>query len=243
MFVFPMSGRGKRFLEAGYAVEKYLLEVEGKTIFEKAVSSFENYFHTDKFLFVMRDDDINERHVNALIASLGIKDFVVVKIRESLGQADTVRKGLKSLDPLTFDNGLLDEEIYIFNVDSFLLNFQKFKPSGKAVASLDVFRPVGEHFSFVEPHPKLSNIVCNVTEKVKVSDLASTGLYYFKHSRYFFQCIETDADRVSSQYGEIFVAPLFNHFIERGQVVTYREIRNDEIVILGTPLEYEVYVR
>ena len=33
MFVFPMSGRGKRFLEAGYAVEKYLLEVEGKTIF------------------------------------------------------------------------------------------------------------------------------------------------------------------------------------------------------------------
>lgn len=243
MFIFPMSGRGNRFLEAGYSVEKYLLEVEGKKILEKAVLSFEKYFQTDKFLFVMRNDDVNEQHVTALIASLGIKDFIVVTIGESEGQADTVQKGLKSLDPIVFDNGLLEEEIYIFNVDSFLLNFKKFEPSAKTIASLDVFRPVGDHFSFVEPHPKLSNIVSNVTEKVKVSDLASTGLYYFKHLRYFFQCMETEADRISSQYGEVFVAPLFNHFIERGQVVTYREIDNEEIVILGTPLEYEKYVK
>jgi dTDP-glucose pyrophosphorylase len=243
MFVFPMGGRGKRFVEAGYAVKKHLLEVQGKTVFENAVSSFEKYFNSDKFLFVMREDDNSENQVNDLIVSLGVKEFKIVKIYDSLGQADSVKKGLEALALSTFDNALLDEEIYIFNIDSFLLNFEKFEPSANAIGALDVFRPTGSHFSFIEAHPSLPNTVSKVTEKVKVSDLASTGLYYFKHAKFFLECIEAEADRVLLEYGEVFVAPLFNHFIEKGQIVMYREICNDEIVILGTPVEYETYVR
>ena len=242
MFVFPMSGRAQRFLEAGYDVEKYLLKVEGFTIFERAVMSFQEYFHSDKFVFIMRDDDKNKNLVRQLIVAMDITSFSIVEISHSYGQADTVRQGIFILELNNCGKNLQDEEIYIFNIDSFLMCFKKFSMNENVKASLDVFRPVGEHFSFVTPHTCLPNTVHSVTEKIKVSDLASTGLYYFKYVKDFLECIDIAGESVIDQYGELYVAPLLNYLVQRDELVTYREIENDEIVILGTPLEYEDYV-
>ena len=37
--VIPMAGRGIRFSEAGYTIPKPLIQIQGKTIIERAVES------------------------------------------------------------------------------------------------------------------------------------------------------------------------------------------------------------
>ena len=58
MFVIPMVGKSSRFFEAGFSVPKYALPIGGKSVFECAVRSFEKYFKTDNFLFVVRDNSL-----------------------------------------------------------------------------------------------------------------------------------------------------------------------------------------
>jgi len=243
MFVFPMSGRGERFLIAGYDTEKYLLMVGGKTILECALLSFEKYFLSDKFILVMRNDDVNVTLVRDLITSIGIRDFSIISIDESLGQADTVKRGIQIAQLEEPDVFLGNQELYIFNIDSFLFGFTKFDQPENVRGALDVFFAPSDHFSFVVPDRQFLNTVCRVTEKVRVSDLASTGLYYFKYVEDFINCIKELGESVISEYGELFVAPLYNYLIGQGLTIKYREVKSSEIVILGTPGEYENYAK
>ena len=47
--VIPMSGRGQRFINAGYTVAKPLIEVDGKPIIEHVVDMFSQ---EDTFIFI-----------------------------------------------------------------------------------------------------------------------------------------------------------------------------------------------
>jgi CTP:molybdopterin cytidylyltransferase MocA len=55
IIVFPMAGRSQRFRNAGYEQPKFMLPLQGATMFEHAVTSFKQYFDTATFLFVTRD--------------------------------------------------------------------------------------------------------------------------------------------------------------------------------------------
>ena len=38
--VIPMSGMSRRFMDAGYTVPKYLLEIDGKTVIEHIIDLY-----------------------------------------------------------------------------------------------------------------------------------------------------------------------------------------------------------
>ena len=75
MIVIPMAGLSSRFFKAGYEKPKYMLEAHGQTLFDHSVKSFEKYFETEKFLFIIRDVYGTLDFVKERIASLGISDF------------------------------------------------------------------------------------------------------------------------------------------------------------------------
>ena len=54
MIIIPMAGKSSRFYKAGYTLPKFMLPLNGKTIFEEAVSSFKKYFKTD-FFFLLQE--------------------------------------------------------------------------------------------------------------------------------------------------------------------------------------------
>ena len=56
MIVIPMLGKSSRFTNAGYNLPKYMLPVKDKSVFCWSMSSFENYFTTEEFLFLVRKD-------------------------------------------------------------------------------------------------------------------------------------------------------------------------------------------
>lgn len=115
--IIPMAGLSSRFVKAGYTLPKYMLYVKDKTLFNLAVSSFDKYFRTCKFVFIVRDVYDTPRFVEEECKLLGITDFQVVVTEPTRGQAETVYKGIEGA------NILADESILIFNIDTFRPGF------------------------------------------------------------------------------------------------------------------------
>jgi hypothetical protein len=228
MIVIPMVGRSSRFFQAGYAVPKYQLSLNGRSVFWHSVDSFRRYFDDEKFVFLCRRDFNAHDFIQADLSHLGVKQFRIQSFEaETRGQADTVYQGLRGVDP--------EEPLYIFNIDTFRPGFEKSLVSCDGY--LEVFVGEGDHWSFVQPGP--SSSVVATTEKVRISNLCSDGLYYFKRKGDFDAAFEDASCRQELVQGEFYVAPLYNYLIRSGKMIRYVVVSPDSIVFCGTPSEYE----
>lgn len=228
MFLIPMAGRSSRFYNAGYSVPKYRLMLAGGSVFDQAVGSFAAYFETDFFRFVVRADDGAADFVPDAARRLGIRDFdLLVLERETAGQAETVSLGLAGLSA--------QEPVYIFNIDTFRPGFRK--ACQGCDGYLEVFEAPGDHWSFVEPGP--DGRVLRTTEKDRISNLCSDGLYYFRTPALFEDAYIQARESGASVKGEYFVAPLYNHLIGAGRDVRYTVVPRQEVILCGTPAEYQ----
>jgi hypothetical protein len=237
MIVIPMAGQSRRFREAGYARPKYELPLQGETLFACCVRSFERYFASERFLFVARRDAGAESFIARECDRLGIAAHHTVTLDQpTRGQAETVLLGLRRAECGA------NESILIFNIDTIRPGYA-FPPEARdADGYLEVVRAAGEHWSFVRPAAAFNGRVAETTEKRRISELCSTGLYYFARAVDFTSACEAalcEADVYLDRWGEIYVAPLYNRLISAGKRVNHAEVPASRVHFAGTPLEYE----
>ena len=233
MFVFPMLGRSSRFFNDGYTVPKYKLPlgVEGQVVFDHVLGSFRRYFDTDLFVLQCRADTHDRPFLIERMHALGVRRFEVIEhAGETGGQAESVE--------LSLARAPQEEELFIVNIDTVLYNFEKDAARGKVAGYLEVFRGEGTHWSFVEPSSDRLGYAARVVEKERISDLCSNGLYYFATVRTFSDALDAYRLKHHGVAGELYVAPLYNELIERGQPVSYKLVPAEEIGFCGVPDEY-----
>jgi hypothetical protein len=231
MIVIPMAGRSQRFFDAGYDRPKFMLDLDGRSVFSHAVESFAAQFATHPFLFILGPDAQAEAFVRSECGRLGIGEVAVVRLSGvTAGQAETVELGLELAGP----SG--DRPLTIFNIDTFRPGFT-FPPGFTAYDGwLEVFRGEGANWSYVRPAPGPEPLALETAEKQPISDLCCTGLYHFARASDFAWALEKE--RAAPQARELYVAPIYNHLIGRGQRIGYRLIEPDDVVFCGTPDEY-----
>lgn len=242
MIIIPMAGLSSRFYKAGYKKPKFMLEAHGYTLFEHSVLSFKNYFNSEVFLFLIKDNIETEEFIKVHVEKLGIKKFHIISIpHKTRGQAETVALGLECF----CNNSGLDKgsDITIFNIDTFRPNYKKPNKENLGSGYLEVFRGDGCNWSFVKPSSKNSLDVCLTTEKKPVSDLCCTGLYYFKTIRDYLEAYYDYERRPIEEWdkGELYVAPLYNYLIKKGLKITYRIIPSKSVIFCGVPDEYMAF--
>lgn len=225
MFVLPMLGRSSRFFDAGYTVPKYKLDVCGASLFSRVLSSFLEYFESDKFTFIVRSDFKDAEWVSAEAENLGILNFSVIEVdRDTTGQGETVYLATKEIK-------ILDEEIYIFNIDTILTNFTK--STVPCDGYLETFLAKGDHWSFAEVD--MNDNVIRTTEKIRISDNCSNGLYYFKSAslyNYYFEKYHNNYEK------ETYIAPMYNLMINDEKIVKVKKENAEAVLLCGTPDEY-----
>jgi hypothetical protein len=242
MICLPMAGLSSRFFKAGYDVPKYMLDLHGQTVFAHALRSFEAYFGTERLLIICRAEYDTPAFVRAECARAGLPreslDLVVLE-HETAGQAETVARGLEvaNADPA--------QSLTVFNIDTFRPGFCY--PSEFNLREVDgyleVFEGEGDHWSFAAPDETATEPfkVARVTEKLRISNLCSTGLYYFRTVS-LFQDLYADIaaqDPATLQGGERYIAPLYNTAIAAGRDIRYALIPITDVRFCGTPAEYE----
>lgn len=231
MIVIPMVGKSSRFFNAGYTLPKYQLLIGEETVFSRAVGSFERYFDTDEFCFLVREDHEARMFIDSELAKLGVKKYRCVFFTEDTrGQAETVYLGLRDV--------AASEPLFIFNIDTFRPGFVKAAFADDCDGYLEVFKGEGDHWSFAEGG--IGNTVLRTTEKERISDLCSDGLYYFRSKASFDHAFEAARDSSDTTKGEFYIAPLYNRLIASGMDVRYQLIAPSEVVFCGTPAEYRL---
>lgn len=236
VIVITMAGLSQRFKDAGYTVPKYMLEAHGATLFDHSVNSFYRYFDSSQFVFAVRNELDSVNFVKSRAAALGIRDFVTVEIDQpTRGQAETLQLAVEHHKPLNA------APFVVFNIDTFRPGC-KFPDAMQAWDGyLEVFQGPGEHWSFALPATDDSTRVARTAEKERISDLCSTGLYYFRSgelfSYYFFEYSRLDNDK------ELYIAPLYNALIQDGLHVHFNLIGNDEVYFCGIPEEYTEFLQ
>lgn len=244
MIVLPMAGLSSRFVKAGFEKPKYMLRIGGRSVLAHVVQSFENLFGRERFLFVCRDIAGTPGFIEREMSRLGLapETYQIAVLDEpTSGQAETVALGLQraGVDPA--------EQLTVFNIDTFRPGFSY--PEDFDLAEVDgyleVFRGPGEHWSFVRPsHPgdqtARSGHVAEVTEKNRISDLCSTGLYYFRSVGMFLDIYKMtlSTDPRALPGGERYVAPLYQLALQNGADIRYQEIDPEDVIFCGTPEEY-----
>lgn len=234
MIVIPMAGLSQRFRDAGFTRPKYMLDLHGRTVFARAVCSFEHYFADEPFLFIARGEAGTPAFIRREAEALGVARYeTVVLDGPTRGQADTVMLGLQAARveraaPLT-----------IFNIDTIRPTFRYPEAGWMAEADgyLEVMPGDDPGFSYVRPDPASGDQrALETIEKVVISNLASTGLYHFRRADLFERAFA--AAEQQGEAGELYVAPMYNTLIAEGRRVHYDLIEESSVLFCGTPFQY-----
>ncbi|MFX1294031.1 MAG: hypothetical protein ACFFD2_04130, partial [Promethearchaeota archaeon] len=96
----------------------------------------------------------------------------------------------------------------------------------------------GGRWSFVEVNNE--GFAVRTTEKIRISNHCSIGLYYFDSFKKFENLVKDLTIKVQNEdleYSskEWYIAPLYNDFIKKGNKVYIHQIPYKNVLVLGTP--------
>lgn len=234
MIIIPMAGLSQRFRDAGYALPKYMLDLHGRSVFERTVGSFRHYFDSETFLFIARGGEETQDFIRREVSRMEIARMDVVMLsRPTLGQADTVRLGLEEARVPA------DESLTIFNIDTIRPGFRYPDRPWMQIADgyLEVMHADDPGYSFARPDALGEERVAETAEKRIISNLASTGLYYFRRVADFLTAFE--CERAAPSAAELYVAPMYNAMIADHRDIRYFEVPASDVLFCGTPAQYE----
>lgn len=232
--IIPMAGLSSRFTQAGYVLPKYMLYVKNRSLFNLAVSSFDKYFDSCRFVFVARDVFDTKTFIEKECELMGIKDFdVVILPAPTKGQAETVLEGIQRAAVPK------NESVLIFNIDTFRPGFTFPEDIKQWDGYLEVFVGSGKNWSYARTESEDSTLVVETAEKQEISRYCSTGLYYFASAELFEKAYALNMEHPLNGKMELYVAPLYNHLIALSYKIHIHVIDRTEVIFSGIPAEYE----
>lgn len=233
--IITMAGLGSRFRKAGYTVPKYMIEVNGKNLFQWSMLSLEDFNKQDnvKYIFVVRKEDNTKQFILDETQKLNIKDVNVIELDELTdGQATSALLAEKFWNE--------NEEMIVYNIDTYVepgvMKYSDIKGDG----FIPCFNAPGDHWSFVKLDENGNAI--EVREKQRISDNCTIGLYYFKTCKLYKELYhEYYKDDAHMEKNEKYIAPLYNYMIEKGMKINISSLPFDKVHVLGTPEEVEIF--
>ena len=235
--VITMAGAGSRFRKAGYKQPKYMIEVNGKTLFEWSMLSLSDYFDdkSSKFIFIAREENNSRSYVEENCKKLGISNVSVVELKEPTdGQATSAMLA----EPYWNE----EDELIVYNIDTYVEEGYLTKDRISGDGFIPCFNAPGDHWSFVKLDDDGHAI--EVREKQRISDNCTIGLYYFKSAKLYAEIYEKYyQDGVNIEMNEKYIAPLYNFMIKNGYTVDIDLVSQEKVHILGTPEEVEAFNR
>ena len=222
--IIPLVGNSSRFFKAGYSLVKYKLPLsKSKSVLWHILSYIDRQF---KIIIITNTKFNDTDWLNKMLLDLGFVNYEIIELGDTDGQLTTVKLGLNK-------SKIVDkyDELIIYNGDTvrhlpYNLDFTNYD------GIIEVFEEKGEHWSFVD---KLGS-VSRVTEKKKISNYCSTGLYGFKNVNIFLKY----ADQARIVNGEKYIAPIYNNLIMDHLKIKSFLSSSNNFTLCGTPEEYEI---
>jgi len=233
-FVITAAGMGSRFAKIGIKVPKYQITAKGKSLFYYSMIGLKKWFN-EEFIFIFRKEAYAEDFIKSELNKLGIKNYKI-KLIDYLteGQACTALLADEFLKP--------NDSISIFNIDTYVVEGTLDNMNFDVDGLVPVFKVEGDHWSFVKTKDGTDKTdAIEVSEKVRISDMASIGFYYFKNWSDYKSIIENHKEDIKAKFKEAYICPMYQWLIDEGKKVRAYVVRKEDVIALGTPAEVEAF--
>ena len=222
--LIPMAGAGSRFEQAGYTFPKPLIDVNGEPMI-KVVS--ENLNIDANFIYIVQKKHRQKYNLDTLLnlVSPNCKIVEVDGITEGAACTTLLAKEL-------IDN---NQPLIMANSDQFIE-----WDSNEFMYKMNETNADGGIVTFTSTHPKWSfakidenGFVTEVAEKNPISNIATVGVYYWKHGSDYVKYAEQMISKNIRINNEFYVCPVFNEAINSGKKI--RTYNISKMWGLGTP--------
>jgi NDP-sugar pyrophosphorylase family protein len=238
--IIPMSGIGKRFMEAGYKVPKPLIRVDGKTIIEHVCNLFPD---ENKFTFICNSKHLADTNIKQVLQSIKPNSNIIGIPKHKKGPAYAV----SLVDEVIED----DEEVIVsycdFGTHWDYKNFLKHTRDRDADGAIVAYKGFHPHmlgntnYAFMQDKKQW---MLKIKEKEpftnnRMQEYASNGIYYFKKGSYVKKFFQKLIDNNINLRGEYYVSLVYNLLVLNGLKVSIYEIQH--MLQWGTPQDLEEY--
>tara|TARA_R110002020_G_scaffold25138_3_gene81925 strand:+ start:352 stop:1059 length:708 start_codon:yes stop_codon:yes gene_type:complete len=231
--LIPMAGAGSRFEQVGYTFPKPLIEVEGKPMIQKVVENL-NFGDEHRHIFIVQKEHYDRYALNYLLPLITPNCEIIQVEKVTEGAACTALLAKEFIDN--------DEGLMIANSDQIIDWIETPQPlyERNIDGGVYVFNATHPKWSFVKVDE--TNRVTEVAEKKPISDIATTGIYFWKRGKDFVRCAEQMIDKNIRVNNEFYIAPVFNEIIpEDGKTIGIEYV--NKMWGIGTPEDLETYLK
>jgi dTDP-glucose pyrophosphorylase len=233
--VVPMAGVGSRFFEKGYDKPKFLLDVLGSLMIEKAVRSCGII---GRYIYIVQAEHNKKYNLSELLPTITpTLDVVVLEVdgptEGAVSTTLVAKEYIDSDDSLVICNS---DQIVEWDPNSFLLDAGE----GRHLdGCIPVFTSNDPKWSYAKTDSN-GNVV-EVAEKDPISNQASVGIYYWKKGSDYVKYAEQMIEKNIKVNNEFYICPVYNEAIEDGKKIGIYAV--DKMIGLGTPEDLEDYVK
>lgn len=230
--LIPMAGGGTRFSDAGYELPKPLIEVDGNPMIQKVI---ENFNFKANFIFVVQKEHIHKYKIDEVLKNICGNCSIIEIDGITEGAAITCLKAKKLINQ--------NKELIIANSDQFVdidvFEFLYFSRNKNLDGSIITFQDDNTQWSYAKLDE--TDKVCEVAEKIVISNNASAGIYYYKNGEDFVKNAESMISKNIRTNNEFYVMPIFNEYINNDKHVGIFNIGKEKMWGLGTPEDLQLY--
>ncbi len=214
--IIPLGGQGKRFSENGYTRPKPLIKVLGKEIIFWVLDSL-NLKENDT-VYIPYNNHLDAYSFRDVI-STKYPTFKLLPIGFTNGAAETLKICLEYFS--------ITEKFVILDGDTWyeedILSIARKAPQNMTTYFNSTFpKPI---FSYINIEGKK---ITEIKEKVKISDNANTGCYYFRDPKKVLEHISE-----IEKHEEVYISDIIKSMIVKGEVFEAEKITSFHV--LGTP--------
>jgi len=228
----PMAGAGSRFEKAGYTFPKPLIDVKGKPMIQLVV---ENINIDAEHIYIVRKEHYEKYNLRQLLNLITPNCKIV--------QVDKVTEGAACTTLLAKEYINNNEPLLIANSDQFVE-----WDSNEFMYSMIGDQIDGGILTFPNTHPKWSYVkldsngyVIDLKEKEVISNIATVGIYYWKHGSEYVKYAEQMISKNIRVNNEFYVAPVYNEAILDNKRIKVFNV--DKMWGLGTPEDLDYFIK
>ena len=224
ILVIPLAGLGTRYKNKGFDLPKPLIEIDGKTILAHSFESVKKIKYSRLIFIALREHEelySIKKNIKKNIAS----EFELILIdKPTQGQMCTVLEASKYFNS--------EESLLIASSDTIVENNLDIQLENFIYDGLiSVIEADGDEWSFAKTDDR-GNVI-EVAEKRRISNYASTGIYFFKRSTDFYHYALEIINKKIKTKGEYYIMPMYNLMIRDNLKIKIALAKN--FWDLGTP--------
>jgi len=232
--IIPIGGKGERFLNCGYKEKKPLISILGKPMIYYVLDNLK--ITNDDKIFIIYYDIEDCLFKNEILKKY--PNINLVKINyQTKGAAETIFEGLKIIKNLTNN-----QKTMLFDCDTFYT--EDVISLYRNIEENAVFYTINEEeppiYSYIEVDN--NNVINKITEKIKISNKANTGIYCFKNidelTLYSKYVIENNI----TFNNEYYTSCIIDKMIKDNHIFIGIQLNKDYVFNLGTPEQVQKYI-